>query len=544
MAKVQITDLERNTGIIAFKENQAKILKTHHLHLHTVDLEKFQSSFENLKHTLKILKTYDTTKQFHDILEARMNSLSEILNRIKPIKRTRRGIFNPLGTFIKSITGNLDDNDLNEIRQAIDETNQKANSLIKNNERQIEINKEFENRMNEIINRMNEQQTRIIKKLSEIENEEINSREFHIRQNLHATLFNMETLENQLKDIFDAVQFSKLGILSKAILSPNETIFALKELEKSNIPINHVDQIYEFLEIQVFHENTKIIFVIKVPIFLPGYYDYIKFESLPHNNQIIPLDYSIAIVSNKTTFVTKQNCKIIEKYRICNYQDLINITEDGCIHNALRGLAATCLFTNYKGSMQIKQINTHTILIKDAVQPIILDSNCDVKNRTISGTLLITFKDCIITINNEQYDAEITTGDQQIELIPMIGVNFTKSNFLNQTDVKQLETLHITNGKHIAEIKIHQTTFKHATIGGFSILTLVSCSLAIWILLSLKKTNIEAPTIKVNFTEQNQLPEPSHSNNNGILHRLKIRDESFHRGEKLHTTPHTQESIV
>lgn len=81
------------------------------------------------------------------------------------MKRTRRGIFNPLGTFIKSTTGNLD---LNEIRKTIDATNQKSNSLIKNNERQIDINKEFENRMNKIVNRMNKQQTKIIMKLSEI----------------------------------------------------------------------------------------------------------------------------------------------------------------------------------------------------------------------------------------------------------------------------------------------------------------------------------------------------------------------------------------
>ena len=38
---------------------------------------------------------------------------------------------------LKSITGNLDNNDLDLIKQAIDSSNQKTNTLIQNNDQQI-----------------------------------------------------------------------------------------------------------------------------------------------------------------------------------------------------------------------------------------------------------------------------------------------------------------------------------------------------------------------------------------------------------------------
>lgn len=242
-----ITDLSRHSGIIAFRERETKIIRSHHLHIHTIDTEKFQSNIEILNNTLKFLKQNNTMTEFNDVLDARITSLLESFYRLKPLKRSKRGILNPLGSIIKTITGNLDDDDLKDITHNLDLTKDKMNELIMNNERQIRINKEFENRINLVIDKINDQQSKIMKQLSKLGEQDHNSRNFQTRQLIHDTLFNIELLDRKIRDIFESIQFAKIGILSKAILNPKETQFALEILEYQNITINHIDQVYEFL---------------------------------------------------------------------------------------------------------------------------------------------------------------------------------------------------------------------------------------------------------------------------------------------------------
>lgn len=92
IAAVTITDLNRHSSIIAFREKETKIINAYHLHIHQIDTEKFQSNFEWLNHTLKLLKQHDTTKEFSDVLDVRMSSLSDIFSRLKPIKHSKRGV--------------------------------------------------------------------------------------------------------------------------------------------------------------------------------------------------------------------------------------------------------------------------------------------------------------------------------------------------------------------------------------------------------------------------------------------------------------------
>lgn len=121
-AEITITDLSRHEGLLAFKEREAKVINSEHFHLHIVDLEKFESSFANLQYMTHILEKQNTTKRFNRLLDIRIKRLSDKYFRLKPLHRQKRGLLNPLGTFIKSITGNLDDTDLQLIKQTMDDS--------------------------------------------------------------------------------------------------------------------------------------------------------------------------------------------------------------------------------------------------------------------------------------------------------------------------------------------------------------------------------------------------------------------------------------
>lgn len=64
------------------------------------------------------------------MLENRIENLFEqIIPTFKNSQRIKRGLFNPLGSFIKCITGNLDQNDAEEIDAKITALNEAQNKL-------------------------------------------------------------------------------------------------------------------------------------------------------------------------------------------------------------------------------------------------------------------------------------------------------------------------------------------------------------------------------------------------------------------------------
>lgn len=524
---ITITDLTRHEGIIAFEELEAKIIMSQHLHLHIVDMDMFKTSFANLKYALKLFEKQNSTERFHLTLDTRMKRLTDNFNRLIPNKRTKRGLLNPLGTFIKSITGNLDDNDLNMIKQTIDNTNAKTNMLIHNNEQQIRINEKFQDKINVLIRTVNNQHIDTMKKLSGIMNNILDKDENTIRGVAHDIILNMQLLEDQFNDIFESIQLARIGIISKAILSNDETKFSMDMLEDQNIQITHPDQVYEFLNVQVYHEGFRIIFVVKIPIFLPGKFKYIKFETIPDKFKIISTKFNIAIMDEQLTFATTKHCLTIENYRLCKQQEITNITGDGCIHNALRGNDAACPYEEQRNTASIKSIDGHTLIIKNAIQPILLNSTCNIRNRKVTGTLLIKYPNCSIIINGVKYDDEKTSDNHEMLLIPTIGVDFTASKIFEKPDLQQINLLRIENRNHISKLQRDQQTLQYTTTGVLSLLAVVAIGLVIW-----NWKNHRNMSSKVN--PENKIDCVPLSLSTEAKHDLsEIRDESFPRGEQL-----------
>lgn len=525
--EVTITDLSRHDGIIAFKEREAKIVNSEHFHLHIVDLEKFESSFQNLQYTIRLLEGKNTTKQITQLLDIRVKRLSDNYFRLKPIKRPKRGLMNPLGTIIKSLTGNLDDNDLQLIRQAIDESKSKTNILIDENNRQIKINEHFETKINDLIKHINEQQIDILRKISRFSNNVNMQNQINVKEIIHDLLFNIELLDSQLKDIFEVVQLSRIGVLSKGILNNREIKFILDRLEEQNILINSTDQIYEYLNIETHHENSKIIIVIKIPIFMSGHFEYIKFVTLPTNQKVILTQFNIAISSKSMTFGIKHPCEIIEQYRICKIQELTNITGDGCIENALRGINASCPYIQQKDEMDIKLIDGRTLLIRNAIQPVHLNSSCNIQARQITGTLLISYHNCGITINGVKYEDEKTTDTHEITIIPTIGVNFKATTIFDEPDLQQVNLLRIENRNHINKLKKDHTVLQYTTTGTLSLFAVSIMGLIIW---NLRRNSKSSPEVNVQNRTDLVLASLSTTPSNQCS---EIRDESSLGKEQL-----------
>ena len=101
---------------------EVKILDHYHSVIFYINTTKLFHSYEILFHNSQELKYTTLINNFihktQSTLDLNLKRIWEQLNKLDS-KRTKRGLINGLGSIIKFISGNLDDNDLRTINENI-----------------------------------------------------------------------------------------------------------------------------------------------------------------------------------------------------------------------------------------------------------------------------------------------------------------------------------------------------------------------------------------------------------------------------------------
>ena len=111
------------------------------------------------------LKSFEEIKDMTESIELKFKNSHEIYATLIPITREKRGILNFMGTDIKQITGNLDNNDLLQLESDIDQLQGENKFLINQNNEQLKINLQLQDKINSLVNELNKQQDQITKNL-------------------------------------------------------------------------------------------------------------------------------------------------------------------------------------------------------------------------------------------------------------------------------------------------------------------------------------------------------------------------------------------
>ena len=414
-------------------------------------------------------------------------------------RRTKRSL-NFLGSTIKMITGNLDHEDLLEIQNHIETLKNSNNALTTENNEQIKINQLFEDRINNLTKQAYIQSKTID---SIIKQNMLNSDRAvdwrHILH-IHSIIFNIDAVQHQLSTIFESLQLSKLGVISKAFLQPPELEFATQLLESQGISITSYDQTYEFLEPVAFHNDSNIIIIIKIPKLKQGKYTQLQIETIPMKDKIISINASTAIVGNNESYLIAYPCTNIEKNNICNVENLFNISNDDCLHQILRGNPSNCTFVKTRMESEIKIINNLGVLIKNSIAPTLLQNNCGFGPRNLTGTFLISFKNCSISLDGKQFNSKMFKGETEVDILPLHSVNVEEAT-IETEPIDNLEQLHIHNRRKLEHLEI-----VHRKTGIFSIGTIFLVTGIIMAILSFihrevrnlkMKVTVKVPTTSV-----------------------------------------------
>lgn len=266
---IQIYHLTRNPGLLTLQTGNTLIKTRRHRIYHTIDLNNYGPLLDNINTAIKGLNIFTDYRDVTVLLPNKYSKVLSSYNKLLPAKRFKRGAFNFLGSGVKLITGNLDENDLIQINKDIDQLKRGNQDMIRQNNIQVKINKHLEKRINQIIETINNEQNTVRKQIivarqALLNNKLVNQNFTFIRQTFKVS-YHLDQVQSHLDNIFEIIQQAKFNIISKNFLETDKLKFIIDRLEEQKVSILNTDQAYDFLDINAFFKYSTLYFIIGVP---------------------------------------------------------------------------------------------------------------------------------------------------------------------------------------------------------------------------------------------------------------------------------------
>lgn len=164
-------------------------------------------------------------------------------------------------------------------------------------------------------------------------------------------------------------------------------------------------------------------------------------------------------------------------------------------------------------------------LITNVLGNFTLHTNCGISERNLSGTYLISFNNCEVTINNQtfsNYNQNIT--GEPIHL-PLYGIPIEKQRTVVNLSLHHLHNLHLETRKEMEQIRLNATSigWPHWTIfGGLSFTPIVISVLFLFICRN-RRTEVD-----IQMNQPKQIPDEP------------LRFQILPLSEVVRTEPHTE----
>ncbi|CAG9772265.1 unnamed protein product [Ceutorhynchus assimilis] len=286
----------------------AKIISNSWSFAQTFNLTPIINQFDSLKIQARRLSSNISSKDnfyieytnslvsLHTLEKRIENLIEQIVPTVGNSNRIKRGLFNPLGSFIKVITGNLDQNGAEKIDEKIKLLQENQNKLKSDAINQITLMDSTIDKFDKMISNITHNELVLRSRILQIEQV---IKDANLTQNIRGyfmtfTVINQITLMYQsIYSILDklevAISFSKLNTLHNSIVNPNELLSEIKNVEShlnpDRLPISPVPEnilIFEtFLQIKCFLKDFNVIFILELPLVEAGVYQYFNLHPLP-----------------------------------------------------------------------------------------------------------------------------------------------------------------------------------------------------------------------------------------------------------------------
>lgn len=366
---VRITNLETNPGILPLKLGQARIQTSLHDFVHYYDLkpiaqeiETISLQYDSITKALNSCYPYFSNLQNFDIsLQYQLKSAKRKLDTIYPIHRTKRGLINGLGSIIKAISGNLDQEDAERYNRAIDSLQNNQENIVQDLNSHISITRDLIENFNSTVSLLSHNQDEITEEINKVSSD---LKKFQIDFNHYLRARNvldqlnlaLQTTLQLLTDIENSITFAKIGILHNSIIS-FENLYSIVNIMSKHHPPEQLLYVqkeelikyYKVITVDAYYSEHRIVFILHFPLIHPETFTHYHLYSIPTKNLTTIIPPSPFLTMNAELYqYDSTRCMQLETMYLCRNTLIIQDKETkDCIFEILQlnNKAANCHHT-------------------------------------------------------------------------------------------------------------------------------------------------------------------------------------------------------
>lgn len=417
--------------------------------IHRINLKSLE---DNIDHVEKNMKLFKTIEHLEQTLWEKTTLARTKLRSLIP-HRTKRGLINALGTAIKFITGNPDNNDLEIMQESLGILKTQENKLVNNQMKQIKINTLFESKINNITDSIRKISLKISKEYNTVQG---------LRSDLEFVnlIWNTDKIIHILEDIEEQIELARVGLINKNILSLEEKLEISEKLKKQKLNLNYLDEIFQYTSASIGISGNQAALLVKTPILDSRTYDLLGLHTLRINESRIDTYINMVTKHGNVVYYQPTECDICDNdYPI----------EDECIYKILTQQKPTCPLIKSKQTTQIKEIKQGIILI-DTTETMEVKDSCG-NSRMVNDATIIETENCTIKVRNFTFHGQPDETHQDEYLIPIYSKPLPEGNLTIPDDESLI--LRIQNLEELSEVQLSShNTHQWVTIGGSTLLIL------------------------------------------------------------------------
>lgn len=429
-ADVTIDPVDNTNGVLLLREGRvlkqidsfsiACVYNITDLHITTI---KLMALFTNIKLAELKLPTNELHKTYQDQIYQTLSLIDKKIAFITPKVRVKRGLINGLGSIVKAITGNLDNDDALKYENEI---NNLKNQMLKTKNLQkksLILAESMVNEFNNQIKKINDNQNNLVKIFQNTNNitniilSHINFLDMYVQID-----FSLQLILDKLMVLEDAMSFSQLGIVHPSIISPHNLIVEISKLQKlftftpvTEISVNNIHIIERAINVKAYSTQHSLTFILEIPSISNNVYDFIHLFSIPNKNNlaIIPESKYLILGSEEYTYL-REECRLLnEDMHLCKSLDMKSTmsTED-CILSLIQHKEANCTYAKVSlKSAKIQKIKENSWIVVNN-EELVMRSQCGSRTeyRKILGVNIIKItEDCQVRLQNITLQSHINT---------------------------------------------------------------------------------------------------------------------------------------
>ncbi|KAJ8978618.1 hypothetical protein NQ317_014546 [Molorchus minor] len=404
----------KNPGILPFKLGIARIRTS--THTFGADRNEIFAIETQYNQVLKAINDglshpyFYALQNFNSAIRFQINLVKQKLISVNPISRPKRGLISGLGAIIKSISGNLDQDDADKFNKAIHTLEKNQNQIVDKVNQQISLSTRIIDNFNKTIKLV-------------LHNQEVIANGIEsIRKDLNKFIFDFNDYL-QVKDILDQVSIS-LNILTELL--------------------SDIENAISFAKLNTLHHS--IIKISELEFFPLDHFSYYHLYSIPTPNHtiIIPSNTYLAMSENFYQYQAT-TCKRIDSEYYCPQGLLIDgYLENDCLFYILKlnGAESTCIqFLVIITDTIIEQI-TESYYIGVFPNKTKIQTSCaEIDFTVLQGTYLINLpSECSFRTPEYVYINEMNSIKGQPFILPEIQTTKITVNPTKKTEGRRYPT--------------------------------------------------------------------------------------------------------